>query len=117
MISRYADNQTRNELIKKFHDQCTKDLLSHNFKNTKYFERLNDSFERDNFLNAIKSKTTWNTDKMEILIPHASRLQLKDTATLYEALAVYIVGNAIFFVALIFPGYNTMVPVSGKNKK
>lgn len=103
--------------LQEFYVECVSRLESYNYYDLEYFEKLNNSDLRENYLQAIYS--SYNEEKQEytILVPVNEPFAVRNGNKLLWIFLVFFIGTALILITIIFGKLDKRAIVKLRKKK
>ena len=105
-ISNYLNNQEKQKRLQAFYQDCMNKMMKYEFQNLDHFELKPASNDRDCFRIAVKNAIQKPVnDDFLILEAKNKAFENKDYQKIVWTFLTYLIGCAIYMLALIIPGY------------
>ncbi|HMU98758.1 MAG TPA: rhomboid family intramembrane serine protease [Chitinophagales bacterium] len=102
-FSNKLSNIERNKQISKFFIESAKEMDSLNYYNFEYFEKVQNSFELENYHNAIKSRIGQTTrNNFIVLKPIKEKFEHRNGKKIEWFIGIYILGFGLFLLFIKF---------------
>jgi len=98
--------EDKSKLYQKFMDETDEEFNKSNLKNFTYLTRLNNSDEKDVFVNLIESNTETVNQKLIILTPHQNSFSERVIITPLFFITPYLISLIVLLLALYFADVN-----------
>lgn len=108
-ISNRLGSKVKEEEFKTFYNSCLAKLKVYNFYDLDHFERVPTSDEKDNYFEAIKTRTYKAPDSRYIVLtPVKGTYESRNGNKLIWLFGSFSIGLSVFSLALSLPGYSKL---------